>query len=501
MNVRTLSRLMALTMLCGVAVAQPADPPDALKDVAPELRPLVEAFYLVSDGDLEAAQYLYDQMARGTFDDEQWQTVFGVLLNEIPFSQVHSAFWERAILGSEGPFQVKVAIYAGQFAVAAIVQPALKGGVPGGIYQRIQLPAAFLIYLADSLNMAQRNDVFEAFSLGLGKTGAGVLSAALRQAMTPATYPDYIQFALTLAEYMPRNPKGVKQVADMLGQPELLQQFWIGNSIFLFDEGGLSRAHVESLESLMRAIPRNAHSIGAFIFPDSTGVRPGARGFATSVQLIYLPIVPMGNLTDPGEFLKHVGQPSAPAFTIGAAEQVMYAVQELQFAVNPSLRQRRDSILYHAKMNYEAYMRRDYIVPIETYLDNPDTLLPSVAVLWFIDSVRTFAIAKDLFQLSMNPAMDSVLLLADMLSIGGGSAPVFRTDVAGRVDNGTCQIGRTHVTRLRVPRTDRFNAGGPWQDVDLDLPSAIKIGQYTYNFELNDYGGVHRLNPLHDPFR
>ncbi len=499
MNKRTLAILMIAPIWAHASFAQPTESPDTSEDIAPELQPLLDAFYAASEGDLESAEYLYQALAAGSFKEEQWQDVFGRLLADVPFSPVHTNFWEQAIGVSEGRLQIEIATYAGLFAVEAIVLPTIDPGRKPQIYDQIRSPAAFLLYLADGFSVAEKGEVFDALWRRLGQPGAQAMSQALRQAVSPANYPEYIQFALTLAEYMPPGPAGAKRVGDLLGQPELLKQFWIGNSIFLFDEGGLTPAHVQSLESLVRSVPRDLHSIGAFIFPDSTNINPTAQGFTTSVQLVYLSITSMGDLTDPGEFLKHVGQPSAPAFTIAAAEQVMYAVQELQFSVNPSLRVRRDSILGHAKWNYEAYMRRDYIVPIETYADNPDSLLPSVSVLWFIDSNRTFAIAKDLFQLSMNPAMDSVLLVADMLSGGSGTAPTFRTDLTGRVDRGSCQIVRTHLTRVRVPRADRFNAGGPWQSVDLYVPSGIKISRYTYDFELNDYGGTHRLKPLHDP--
>ncbi len=499
MDIRILIAFIAAATLAGPAFPQAADESDPLKEIAPELRPLVEAFYATSEGDLESAQYLYQTMADGTFQDAQWQEVFALLLKDYPFSSVHTEFWDQAIQVSEGPIQVKIATYAALFAMEAIAQPALQGAVQVRIFDHVRSPAAFLMYLADGFSVAEKGAVFDGLFRRLGNAGVRNMSQALRQAITPANYTEYIQFALTIAEYMRPGPEGAKRVGELLGQPELLQQFWLGNEIFLFDEDGLTPAHVQSLESLVRAVPRDIHSIGAFIFPDSTGVNPGSYGFTTSVQIVYLPILPMDAMTDPGEFLVHVGQPSAPAFTIGAAEQMMYAVQELQFSMNPSLRERRDSILLNAKWNYEAYVRRDYIVPIETYDANPDSLLPSVSVLWFIDSARTFAIAKDLFQLSMNPAMDSVLLIADMLSGGGGTAPTYRTDENGRVDRGSCQIARTHLTQVRVPRADRFNAGGAWQPADLYVPSGIRIGRYTYDFELNDYGGVHRLKPLHDP--
>jgi len=37
------------------------------------------------------------------------------------------------------------------------------------------------------------------------------------------------------------------------------------------------------------------------------------------------------------------------------------------------------------------------------------------------------------------------------------------------------------------------------QQADFDVPSGINMGRDAHDFELNDYGGVHRLKPLHNP--
>jgi len=491
------SLTIALLAFAVPAFAQIDGDDPRLADLAPELRPLVEAMYAMSEDDLASAEFLYENLANPEFTWEQWHEVFSAFLAEVRFLDIHRLFWNRTIEASQGPLRNRMISFAGLFTFEAIAQTASANPVPPNVFDVLRGPGNYLIYLADGLDMRDRTKLFDLFWERLKETGAQRLAQALRSNLNERTYPEYIQFGLTMSEFMDAEAQDRNRIALMMGQSELLQEFWKKHAIFLFDENGLTRQHVQSLDSLMQAIPSSLHGIGTFIFPETTSIEPGAHAFVTSVQVVYLPIVPMSNLTDPGEFLRHVGQPSAPAFTIGAAEQITYAIQEVQFAKNPSLQVRRDSILLNAKGNYEAYVRRDQIVPVENYLNDPASFLPSLAVLWVIDSERTFLIGRDLFQLSMRPGMDSVLLLADMFSAGTNTAPMFRTDASGRVSRGTCQIARTHVTEIRVPRTDRFNVGGPRQAADLYLPSGIKVGGITYQFTLNEYGGVEALNPLH----
>jgi hypothetical protein len=488
--------LAALTFVA-TASAQNDGDDSRLADLAPELRPLVDALYTMSEDDLASAEYLYESLASAEFTPEQWQEVFGKFLEATPFLDIHRIYWNQTIEASQGQLRARMISFAGLFTFEAIAQTALANPVPPNVYERLRAPINYLVYLVDGMDANTRATLFGMFWDRVKEPGAERLASALRKGLDERTYPDYIQFGLTMSEFMQAQIEDRNRIGTLMGQPDVLRGFWMSHAIFLFDEDGLTRPHVQSLDSLMSAIPSSLHGIGAFIFPETTTVEPGAHAFATSIQILYLPIVSMGNLTDPGEFLRHVGQPAAPAFTIGAAEQITYAIQEVQFAKNPSLEVRRDSILLNAKGNHEAYVRRDQIVPVESYLNDPDTFLPSLAVLWFIDSERTFLIGRDLFQLSMRPGMDSVLLLADMLSAGSEAAPLFRTDTSGRVSRGTCQITRTHVTEIRIPRTDRFNIGGPRQAADLYLPSGIKIGSLSYQFTLNEYGGVEALLPLH----
>jgi hypothetical protein len=487
----------AMLVFVPIAMGQDDDFESRLADLAPNLRPLVEALYTMSEDDLASAEYLYDSLASPEFTLEQWQEVFGAFLKDVPFLDIHRIFWNRTIEASQGQLRSRMIGFAGLFTFEAIAQTALANPVPPNVYERLNGPNNYLIYLVDGMDANTRATLFDRFWDAIKEPGAQRLATALRNGLDERTYPDYIQFGLTMSEFMQADIEDRRRIGTLMGQSDLLRGFWMSHAIFLFDEDGLTPQHVQSLDSLMGAIPSSLHGIGAFIFPETTTVEPGTASFATSIQILYLPIVPMGNLTDPGEFLRHVGQPAAPAFTIGAAEQITYAIQEVQFAKNPSLEVRRDSILLNAKGNFEAYVRRDQIVPVESYLNDPETFLPSLAVLWFIDSERTFLIGRDLFQLGMRPGMDSVLLLADLFSAGSNTAPMFRTDTSGRVSRDTCQIARTHVTEIRIPRTDRFNIGGPRQAADLYLPSGIKIGTLNYQFTLNEYGGVEALLPLH----
>ncbi len=119
----------------------------------------------------------------------------------------------------------------------------------------------------------------------------------------------------------------------------------------------------------------------------------------------------------------------------------------------------------------ERYLRQT-LAP-GSYAANPNRLVPSVAYLWVVDSPLAFAKALQLLAVDQGTAMDSVLLLADVLSNGTGQTLTFRTSAAGIV-------AAQAVALSRVPTGE-----GPYCN-------GLAIGGERYAFPLNAVGGVTR---------
>lgn len=91
-----------------------------------------------------------------------------------------------------------------------------------------------------------------------------------------------------------------------------------------------------------------------------------------------------------------------------------------------------------------------------------------------IDSSLAFYQGMELLKLRENEALDAVLLLADMLSGGGGSTLLFATDPLGRVVSEETALRRV--------------AASP----DLAFVTGIGIAGKLWTFDLNGQGGVMR---------
>jgi hypothetical protein len=196
----------------------------------------------------------------------------------------------------------------------------------------------------------------------------------------------------------------------------------------------------------------------------------------------------MGVLSDPREFISTVGQPVAPVFTLNVVQQLVYAAQQIQFALRPELRARRDILLYRAARKREHYLRRYQFVHPDVYLADPDALLPSVAYLYFLDSRRAFEMGMYLFGAGAEEAADSFLLLADLLSGGGNTTWMYATAPDGSIAKGPTPLGRVLVPAVRVEpgRTDIYF--GTVTTVNLVMCNAIAVNGFTYEFGIDPQG-------------
>jgi len=185
----------------------------------------------------------------------------------------------------------------------------------------------------------------------------------------------------------------------------------------------------------------------------------------------------------------------ASLFTISTAGSIVRAIQVVQFAKRPELRARRDIILANARGKRERFLRRFQMLPPAVYYEDPDGLLPSVAYPYFIDSSRAFAMGMLLFEIEKQEAMDSFLLLADMLSGGSGSTVLFATDPVGRISHSRAAISRIYLSQIRQAATDDFGFSGSFVPANFHICNGIAINGYSFLFEPDPQGisiRVHR---------
>jgi hypothetical protein len=152
---------------------------------------------------------------------------------------------------------------------------------------------------------------------------------------------------------------------------------------------------------------------------------------------------------------------------------LLRAVQFTQGRQRPELFQRRNFILNNAAAFQERYLRRN--IEPGVYLANPDELIPLTGYLWFLDSERAFYMALDLLQLGQHPPMDTLLLLADMLSGGHSETLIFQTGPEGTVNAKAVSLRRRPM--------------GP----GLYLVSGLNLAGVRWGFDFNEAGILYRF--------
>lgn len=419
---------------------------------------------LAAGANLEASESVKSAVLDASFDDGDWHEFYKGFFAEIRiFTPGHAAFWGAAVT-SGGADAAKFAQAACQFAIEAAAA-CLRREPPdiaatGGALQWLDQTAAWL-----------------------GPERLGPVEEALRAAfeepldLRPLIAPDGphglnglqlgIQTALSLANLV--EPALFNKLVTL---PESARALFAQRGVFVFDNGFLNPVQLQSLDSLLAAFPPQLHQVIALVVPE--GIRTGAAqlNLVSPRQIIDIAAIPMDVLSDPSEFIPRAGQPVAPEFTLAAAVQLLRAVQRVQFTLRPDLAVRRDAILSRADLRRERYVRRS--VPPDVYLSDPDELLPQTGYLWMIDSSLAFYQAMELLKLRENEALDAVLLLADMLSGGGGSTLLFATDPLGHVVSEETTLRRTAVTP------------------DLAFTTGIGVAGRLWTFDLNERGGVMR---------
>jgi hypothetical protein len=438
---------------------------------------LTDAFDALEQGpDLDAAGEVTRVIAdtEGSSEND-WQTFFHMRFQTHAFTGSLMEFWDHVVhqAGAEAERPAGIsAVCAAEAASTGLGRLADNG--PTVTPDAILVPLVWLEQVSPLLKPDTRRAVFGTLSeplkgkpldlVGILRPGPDAPPGLNRMGM---------QIGLTFNDYAGREPAGRSAVGEYLRLPNWMRTFWEPTGILVFDNGALTPAQLTSLESLVRHIPPELHLITALIVPEATGIDPARPGIVTAGQLVYISAIPLERLTNPEEFIRHTGQPIAPEFTVMAAQQILRAVQTVQFTRRPWLVGRRDTILARARDHRERYLRR--FVPPAAYLDRPDELLPQTGYLWFIDSVAAFWMALDYARLREREAMEAVLLLADVLSNGGNTTLLFATDPAGQVTSMETPITRLHMEAPGI-RVDHVNG--------------IKVLDTLWAFQLNPAGAV-----------
>ena len=449
---------------------------------------LTASFELLSGTqDVDTANQVRRTLADTDTAANHWQAFFHTYFATAPsgggrpFTAVLGEFWDYAIREATTT-QERTALISGLCAaeaagagLASIV--ADRASVDHG---SLGTALAWLQQIVSALTPQHRAAILEALSEPLGGKPLDLTSIlrpgpADRQAEARLG----MQICLTLRAYVSEGPAGRTAFSALVALPEPARTFLNRFGILLFENGALDPQQLDSLDSLVRLIPPELHEIDAIIVPEPYDLDPSVPGVVAAGQLVFVPLIPMDSLTNPAEFIPRVAQPVVPEFTVTAAQQIFRAIQAVQFDRNPTLVMRRDAIIARGRRRSVSYLRR--FVDPAVYLEDPDELLPMAAYLWFIDSQTAFAMAFEYARVKERGALETVLLLADVLSAGGNATLLFSTDPAGMVTGGPTSIGRVHLGEAPLALAPA---------VSLDYVNSIHILGELWAFVLDDSGAI-----------
>ncbi len=416
--------------------------------------------------DTESANTILAEISDESLSDDEWHDFYTSFFATRPLTPGHVAFWDFALRNGGDATPIR-AIASCRCALEAIAASAQK--TPPD-FNSLGLALQWLDSVTPGMPPEQLSTVGEA----LREAFDPPLDLLRLLAVSPGTAQPglglVIQAALSLGPLLPP-PEFVKFV----NLPPPGPFFYAQHGVFLFDGGLLNEAHIQSLGTLLAAVPYQLHSVAAVLVPAGLGANAAQLGLVSARPILEISPIPMEVTSNPSEFIPRVGQTVAPEFTLAAATELLRIIQRLQFAARPDLVLRRNALLDRAGTHAERYLRRA-IAP-QVYLENPDELLPLTGYLWMLDSPRAFFMAMQLLELREGEAADALLLMADMLSGGGASTLTFRTDALGRVSSQETPLRRV----LAAP--------------DLAYVTGIGVEGTLWSFVLNAHGGAVRCFP------
>ena len=439
---------------------------------------LTPAFDAVASGpSAPAADEVIAAMNDPDLTDAAWRAFFEEHFEARVFTEPLARFWEYALpLSNRAVYLSAVAAceaLGGGFSHLTAGDPALDAGAMLAATTWLARTASLLTSedraaIRDRLSELASGEALNVVSLWRAPSVAGGIHARLA-----------MQLCFTMAAYAAREGQGPLTFPVKLGQAPDAETFWRSRGIFLFDNGALHPGQLRSLDSVVAGIPPQLLPLSAVVVPEAAGVNPARPGVLAPYA--FLPITPisMDVWTDPAAFGLGAGGPSVPEFPVSVGIEIVRMVQPMQFSRWPALVARRDALVARTARKRILFPRRD--VPQAVYVDRPDELLPLTAYLWFVDSTAAFRIALDLVRVREYEAMETLLLLADLLSAGGNTTLLFSCGPDGVMRSWEAPIGRTLAGEIPLG----VNGAAPFNPLN-----SIGIDGDYWTFFLNETGGM-----------
>jgi len=426
--------------------------------------------------------------------DSDWQEFFHGAFAPTRFTDLLNEFWEYAI-HQAGPARSRMTLLSCLCAAEAAGE-VLAGMArnPAAVEQGALMAALTRLgHTAPALSEERRKSVYAALAEPLRDIPLDLMPM-LRpgSAVRPDLERMGMQIALTLSACAPKETAPSPEISAVLNLPEPVQTFWARHGVFVFDNATLDARQLQVLDSLIEAMPKALHNVATILVPAGYGLDSMGPGLAVPGQVLSISAMPgVGQTNGDGPGLA-AGRSVRAAFAIEAAQQMLRAIQALQFDTRPALAMQRERILAREARRRAAGRgaRADSMIR----LDDPDEVLPAAGSLWFADSEAAFRLATDRLARGQPALLEILLLLADMLSGGGNSTLLFTTDNLGAITARPTPIGRVHLGAAPVAASPASSVA---RMVSVDCVNSLKILDELWSFDLDNLGGVLRRNRNH----
>jgi hypothetical protein len=411
--------------------------------------------------DAATAAKLGDDLSSSEVSGQAWQKFFTSFFSTRRFSPSLMQFWNYAIL-RKSDMDERLVLISGYCAMQAFAADVLSRRQNLGDGDAPMLNAlVWLQQIAPRLTAAERLNVLSGMADTL-KGQALDLNPLLAQstAVSVSRARLGMQICLTLWSYSASGTDSAPFDA-VVRVPVRISAFMQSTGIFLFDNLALSPQQVSALESVVHSIPKELHRVDALLVPQAYGINPIDAGVVTQGQLVLISL-PSAR--------ESANSPTSAEFTISAAVSLMRAVQEVQFERRPYLTARLDALLEH-----HADARA-------LYGEQPLVLLPMTSERWFMDTEYAFRTALDAMAAGDDGPMETLMLIADVLSGGGPTTPAFSTASDG------IMTGRlTPVDHLPIfwPPTDVTGVRTVVGPID-----GIVVAGQLYSFMMDEMGDI-----------
>jgi hypothetical protein len=427
-------------VICTVASAQQ---PAALAQAT-------TAFRLIADTeDAEAAHIANTALANSDLTLEDWDLFFQELVETVPCNERLHAFWRQHNAGTSGAVR---AVYAITLLERALASPS---GQPPCLDPALTWAFATPDKEAQGIVRAALAEVLPSAVPLVGST------------LDPLNSPELaIQVTRVLLDQVHAGIWSRMEFANTVGLQDAGLIFWNTLGVLVLDTNTLSRAQLSALGALLEDFPAYA---SAYRFYAAPGVlaKPAS-------DVCNLPAASITEQSDPAAFGEK--GPTAPRYIIEIAQQLVARLQTVQMDSRPGVRVHRDAVVHAGRRNAQS-LRADKSP--RAFRDAPEALAPSMAYTYFIDTNAAFQRALRLFRAGDALAMNHFMLIAEILSIGGGQVPLYRIHPDGEIVSAPSAVDREPLPE------------GTWNPI-----ASLRINSFAYWFSRDSDGLVTKVEEL-----